>query len=200
MRRKSDAAFFFSLVRNRNLRGFQVGWARGKDKFGAYLNGLRLRIRLSTAVQRIILVRDSDLDPPLAFADAIEQVRAAKDHPYPIPAQPNTMATNGSPHVSVVLLPDSTESGTLETLLVRSIQRRSPQLFQCMTDYAQCSSAHHWDVGKLSKMQLHSMIAASCPQNPGCSLTTIWAEKDNPIFLDDDCFNPICNYLNQFAI
>jgi hypothetical protein len=49
-------------------------------------------------------------------------------------------------------------------------------------------------------MQLHSLIAASCPKNPGCSLTTIWAEEGNPISLADETFNPIRDYLRQFAV
>ena len=115
--RKSDAAFFFRLVRERNLNGFQVGWAGGKTGFGSYLNGLRPRTSIN--LQRLILVRDSDDDPSDAFKRMVEQIKAAKDHPYPIPTEPKTVATGGTPHVSVLLLPDSDEMGTLETLLVR---------------------------------------------------------------------------------
>src|SRR5437867_1639627 len=84
---KSDAAFFFRLVRERKLNGFQVGWANGKTTFGSYLNGLRART--SPKLLRLILVRDCDEDPIDAFNKMIEQIQAAKNHPYPIPTKAN---------------------------------------------------------------------------------------------------------------
>jgi hypothetical protein len=195
---KSDAAFFFRLTRERGLNGFQFGWAGGKTEFGSYLNGLRTRIK--TGFERVIIVRDCDENPQGAFDDVVAQIRTAQDHPYPIPVAPKIIATERTPHIAVLLLPDSNQNGTLETILVESIRDRRPDLFQCMLTYAQCTGTVNWDIGKYSKMQLHSLIAASCPKNPGCSLTIIWADRDNPIALDHPCFNPLCDYLGQFSI
>ena len=194
---RSDAAFFFRLTRERKLNGFQVGWVGGKTQFGSYLNGLRTRIK--PGFQRVIIVRDCDENPQEAFDDIVAQIKIAKNHPYPIPVAPKTVATTGTPHISVLLLPDSNQKGTLETLLVLSIRDRHPDLYKCMLAYADCTGTTNWDIGKYSKMQLHSMIAAACPKNPGCSLTIIWADRDNPICLDHECFRPICDYLGQFA-
>lgn len=190
---KSDAAFFFRLVRDRNMNGFQVGWAGGKSNFGSYLNGLPPRT--SPRLRHLILVRDCDNDPGAAFHDLIQQLQATR---YPKPTAPRTTVT-GDPGISILMMPDTDRAGVLETLLVEAIQSKHAQLFQCVESYAQCARTTAWPIDKYSKMQLACMIAASCSKNPGCSLTTIWAEDGNPISLDHQCFDLIYGYLRQFA-
>jgi len=207
----ADVAFVEALLIHRGIRdryhlGFPEGRRTGKYGFGDYLIGLRTKLeRPSSQVQKVLIVTDSDEDHGAAFTIVRDQIRAANaelklDRNYPIPTAVRVTA-NGFPSVGIVTLPFD-EQGCLETVLVAAADDGTHPLHDCFEAYWACTHFDHNRRNVESKQKLTTIIAASNPNNPSCSLVFIWSDDQrrwNPMRPDHPVFQPFSDFLVNFA-
>lgn len=184
----------------RRLAGVQVGWPDeettggfGKDAFEAYLKALRPRQGFRN-LRDLIVVGDNDIDPSKSFPNIQKALSAAG---YPVPEAPWSTAGGQALRVSVVMLPGKDEPGNLDTYLLRAVDKHP--LNPCFAAYWECCRTGELPVTKASKVKLTTIVAASCKENPSCSLVWVWSERGNPIDLDHPSFDSLVEFLGPFA-
>jgi hypothetical protein len=193
---KADVAFFDHLIQGRGLPGFQVLSAEGKDGYE------RVLVALSAApgfdrIAGILVVGDNDLDPPAAFFNIQEQIRAVGT--YPVPNHPGEAVKNqGYPAVVVMMVPWQERVGCLETLLIEAVDDVRHDLKLCVDTYAACAHADAWNEVEQSKMKLQSLISAICRSDPNTPVSFAWSRNEDIIPLDRPCFDQIANFLGGF--
>ena len=198
---KRDASFVLHLAEQRGIRGVQVGFpdpvtstTYGKGGFKDYLINLRVRRGFKDLLHLVIL-RDCDENGEAAFRDVVEQISGAGK--YAIPIAPE-QETPGAPGITVRLVPDSDTKGNLDMLLLTGIDANHP-LNHCFGPYFDCCKLGQVSLGKAAKMRLTTIVAASCRDNPSCSLVWVWKENGNPIRLDSTNFDPLAEFLRRFV-
>jgi hypothetical protein len=201
---KGDAAFFRALTAKHGLDGFQIGYPSeekgmgggfGKDAFAGFLKGLPTRSGYKSTLRTILIATDNDSNPDESFRKVSTRIGEAG---LTVPTRPLEIA-QGTPRVTVLMLPEGGKPGVLETLLLAACDK-SPTVTKCLEEYADCTGAKTWPQGQLDKMRLRSLISASCQQDPECSITWIWKKNYNPISLDNACFDPLLTFLRQILV
>ena len=169
----------------------------GATNFGRMLQALRGdRIGFSR-IKRVVIVADSGSDPQTTFDSICLQISGVGG--YPVPMRPSNVVVpnNDHPGVAIMLLPDDTSAGALETLCVRALDAKHSGVLECVSDFLQCGTitAHRWSPEKLDKSRYHCIVAACNHDDP--SRTVSWAFRSpNPLVdLDDACFNNVVERL-----
>jgi hypothetical protein len=207
----ADVAFLDALLTHRGIRdrchlGFPDGPKKGKDGFGDYLLGLRIKLERSTSrVQKVLIITDSDDDPAAAFESVCEHVNAANaaltiERHYPVPETVRLLSP-GTPSLAVATLPFD-EQGCLETLLVAAADDGSHALHDCFEAYWPCVRFDRNRKSVESKQKLTTIIAASNINNPSCSLGVIWSGEQrrwNPMSINHVAFQFFGDFLVAFA-
>lgn len=81
-----------------------------------------------------------------------------------------------------------------------TLDRSSPSSpYRCFEPCFDCCKLDEVPVGKAAKMRLTTIIAASCQNNPSCSVVWVWKETDNPIRLESKNFDPLADFLRRFV-
>ena len=198
---KRDASFIHHFLANRRLSGFQVGFPDpttsrgfGKDAFEDYLAALRAR-RGFSRLRHLVVIADNDSDPRQAFQGVQRQIRNAG---YPVPKDVGITSGDSPPFTTVLMLPGTGASGNLDTLLLKAALDGTHPLHHCFEPFWQCCKVEELPVGKASKMKLTTVVAASCQNNPSCSLVWVWSEKGNPISLSQACFDFLEDFFRTF--
>jgi hypothetical protein len=129
---KDEVCFFEAMTSDLGIDDVDIRDVKGKSNFGD-----RLSVSIKSPGHEILtsvgLVEDADNDPEGAFRSlcgALENVG------LPIPPAPFQSVTDDSLRVSVMILPNSDESGMLEDLCLASVA--DDPAMDCVDDYMSC--------------------------------------------------------------
>jgi hypothetical protein len=152
-------------------------------------------------VRGIAIVFDSDEEPQKSFEAIIESIRATKLS-YPLPDRPLEIKAGSAsaPSITIALLPWADKIGHLDELLFESLKDSHEDLLQPIADY-QTATQHRigsWKYGKLSKMRLRCMIAASYEKDPSIALSYMLESKGCLIDFFHPCFDQLVAFLEDF--
>ncbi|MCY3978773.1 MAG: hypothetical protein OXG23_11805 [Chloroflexi bacterium] len=145
-----DWTFFDQLAKHLAYRGKFgivecVGWTQIEDE----LKNIISDTDYFRTLKHIAIVRDADRDTNAfssvkrALGNANREVSKRKNeegesqpiHEYPIPSQ-HLLMVEGSPSVSVMILPGIDDQGALENYVIKAI--KSDKLWNCVEDYFNC--------------------------------------------------------------
>jgi len=200
---EQDRAFFRHLIADRSLPPFHIVFPTrphatigGRGAFGQMLSALRL-VRGFDDLTGIVVVSDNDEDPEAAFRATVEQITSA--HGYSAPREPLVVVRNpGSPPLLVMALPWIGRPGTLETLCLEAAYAQHPGIGVCLDRYVDCAGVAAWSLTKRLKMQMRSILTASCRSDPNTSLVYAWSRPEALIPLGHPCFNQVAEFLAGF--
>ncbi len=198
---KRDASFILHLAESRGIDGIQIGFpdlytsnTYGKDGLREFLRNLRVRVGFKD-LRHLVILRDRNGSAEVAFKEVIRQIADAGQYSVPTALEHEA---SGIPPITVRLIPDSDTEGNLDVLLLGAIEADyAPN--RCFDGYRQCCGIGSLAVGKLAKIRLTTIVAASCHKNPSCSLAFVWNEGGNPISLNSKTFDSISDFLRQFS-
>ena len=97
------------------------------------------------------------------------------------------------------MLPDTNVPGNLDTFLLQAALDGQHRLHHCFEDFWRCIEADELPLGSASKVKLTTVVAASCPENPSCSLVWVWSQRGNPIALSHTCFDSLEMFFKRFV-
>lgn len=203
----AERVFSLALLRDAAMRDsrferhFQV--VRHADGNGDFLKRLNGIVNASSfaGVPGIVLVTDADDDPKKAFENVAKQVSAVKlvgGGKLLPPGAPWTLGPSkgDAPPVAILVLPDSSSTGTLESLLLRPLGARWPDEMTGVTKLHTDLNKYATQVGKRAKSEMACMVAVCCEDDPACTILNLWqADKKMASLLADAHFDPIRNFL-----
>ena len=191
-----DEGFLKALGAAHSLPSFNIRKVSSEGNFKATLKGLNLFVERGE-VTRVLLVADNDLDPQSSFQKLQTAIRQCGK--YPVPKEPMKIR-GGSVKTAVLMLPGTGTVGNLETLLLRGVAAKAPELLACTQEFVRCTTgaSDDWPKGQRDKMLLTSVVAASVKSNPGCSLSYLWNKDGCPIDISCDDFKWIADFLRDF--
>lgn len=119
------------------------------------------RIQLVSGYSRVAslaVARDAEADPGAAFASVCSALSRAG---LPQPARPE-QPVGTAPKINVLILPQATAAGSLETLLLQTVAH--DPVMPCVEDYLQCISRHlgspHGTPGQMAKARARVFLAS----------------------------------------
>ena len=168
----SDKEFFKGLLTNRSINGFEVyaPWDMGKKEEGEdaikiLLNLLPLDPNFEK-VKKILIVVDSDNSPTDKFAKFQKIIRdtdafSGRTEKYPVPTNLSAFASAvNCPEVAIMLLPNDTTNGAMETLCLQAALPKLPDIATCIDAFVTCIDADNWSPQKNSKLRLRALISS----------------------------------------
>jgi len=205
---KTDRFFFHAFTRARGIAGLQViEAADGIEKIGerlAAMDGANIE-----DVAHVLIVVDNDSQPKKNF----ELVRTQLENFGKCGAPRERLVAAGKvgwPAITVLTLPWSfyrgamrgaSRHGAIETVIL-GILLRQPDFIGmegCLRRFLSCSPASSWPMQKRSKMQLHSLVAATRRRNPLSDPSDMWQHRPfRPALLDAE-LDPLEAFLVNFA-
>lgn len=171
--------FFKALLSYMGLAEIQVQNFGGKDELPGFLKALKSMSGFINWVISIGVVRDADNNPGDAFQSVCGALRKAA---LAVPIKPEEFEGN-SPKVTVLILPNTEESGMLETLCLQSV--KNDPAMQCVDEYFDCMSKRLTDLpNNMYKAKAQAFLASRT--RPGLLLgqaanAGYWP-WDNPVF------------------
>lgn len=126
--------FFQALIRHLTLSEIQVQDFRGVNELRDFLSGFTIRSDFGS-VTSIGIVRDAEGSAQSAFQSVQGSLRNAN---LPVPTKAGERES-GNPSVSVLILPDESSPGMLETLLCRTFE--GSEVDRCIDDFFACAAA-----------------------------------------------------------
>jgi hypothetical protein len=167
----------------------------GSANFGTMLLALTGAGHAFTRIKGVLIVADSHDKPETTFAEI-------KARGFPEPQQPLQVAqcTAVYPAVAVMLIPDETTPGGLETLLARDLVERNKWIVPCVDAFLKCDQikAHTWPPEKAGKARYHSIVAALNYDDP--SRAASWAFRDPPVVsIGAKCFDSVEKRIKDFC-
>lgn len=202
----ADKNFFRKLVQKRDqLPKFDIPFPfenlGGKDAFAKMLRAIRGDRHGFARVRGVLIVADSADDPVVSFQTICDQIRQAGGYGVPTAPLEAAPGTLGHPPVAIMLLPDETTPGGLETLCIQEIAPKSPWIIPCVDQFLRCEQiqAHAWPPEKLDKARYHSMVAALNRDDPGRALSYAFKDPQPLIAVEAACFNDVELRLRNFS-
>lgn len=190
----NDEVFLDKLLSNRGITGFTIGHAKGKDDWQAHFGGVAGSSDRGQ-LRGLIVVGDNNDNPSQRFRAICD---ALTHEGFPAPPAPNAIV-DGPPVVSVVMLPEGTHQGCLETVLVDAVLDAHPELKVCLNNLQDCvPKTKAWNESTQSKMRLHTAIAVCCHEDPSAALQYVWKKSGNPIPIENARFNPLADFFRSF--
>lgn len=207
-----DVEFFYHLAREHNLPdflatscGFVAGSPRGRDGITYLtpaLNALPALPTFSSMLKKILIVADNDGNPAGALQAVQNQINATADiqpgRRYLAPAAPQ-VAAGVNPEVTILMLPDTGQTGALDTLCLMAAANKRPAVANCVDNFANCIAPVGWTPPREDKMRLRALLSASCP-DPYIAPAWVWRDGTDLVPLDDAIFNPIVAFLRNYLI
>ncbi len=131
---KDGRNWFLALVRHMGVEeGVQVQNYRSVSELRSFLQ-MFARAPGFVNVTAVGIVRDAEEKPA---SDALARVRGALEYAgLPAPSVPDTIA-DGPPRVSVLILPDGTNPGMLESLLSETV--KGTPVADCIDEFLKCA-------------------------------------------------------------
>jgi len=202
---ETDKRFLDRLISQRGLPNeFQIKYPdrkgnklAGRSKFGPWLGVAYESLDFEANVRAVLIVSDNDSDPAKAFEEVQESLKNSDGFPIP-PSERVVERKDGYPPVAILMVPHAAPGG-IETLCVAAAYSKWPHLQNPVEQFAAATPAAYWSPGKLSKMKLQSIIAASCVPRPDAGFSGHWWEKNEyHLPLDHAEFDDIATFLAGF--
>jgi hypothetical protein len=176
----SDAfGFFKALLRHLDLlTEVEIRNFGGVDNLAKYL-GTLVATSGFTSVTSLGIVRDAEANAAFAFQSVCGSLRQANLN---VPQQPMATA-EGSPQVSVFILPDCVNSGMLETLCLQAVN--NDPAMPCVGGYFACLERQGIvPPDNKPKAQLHTFLASRPKPDLllGQAAHAGYLQLDNPAF------------------
>lgn len=205
---KTDRFFFQSFIRARGIAGIQVLEAcDGITKLGDRL--LAMDAANIQDVNHVLIIVDNDAQPKENFEMARTQLNDFGKCGVPnerlVPR-----AKPGWPSITILTLPwtfyrgrmrGASRHGAIETLIL-GLMLRHPDfapVLPCLRRYLNCSPARNWQTQKRSKMQVHSLLAATHRKNPSADPSDMWQRRPFRPMLMDAELDPLADFLADFV-
>lgn len=205
---KADVNFFKKLIEKRSgLPKFDIlptptDQRGGVDAFEHWLKAIRGDRHGFSKLKGVLLVADSASDPTSTYNYVCGQIKNATG--YAIPTKPDevTPCVADYPQVSVMLIPNESTAGGLESLCVSEITNREPWISTCVNNFLSCGNiqALKWSPEKLDKARYHSMIAALNKDDPSRALSYAFNDPNPVISVENPCFDDVYNKLKNFCL
>ena len=144
--------FFEALIEHLGLSDVQVQNFGGVDELRRYLAGF-VNVRGFDGVRRLGIVRDADASATSAFESVQSSLGNAG---LAVPGSPMQEAI-GTPTVRVLVLPDGSSDGMLETLLCRTFAATPMDL--CIDDMLGCIRIAGVETKRPEKARAHLWLA-----------------------------------------
>jgi hypothetical protein len=129
---RSAEAFFNALLSNRAISDIQVQNFGGNNELPGFLRALRLGPGFVRQVVSLGIIRDAETNAEAAFQSVCGALQWAH---LAVPEQ--VMSPVGmSPRVSVLILPDATTPGMLETVCLQAVA--DDPVMECLNQYFSC--------------------------------------------------------------
>jgi hypothetical protein len=172
-----DAAFFTELIKAHDLSDFGIFCERdgtfGATAFEAALRSIETGSKY-VDTELVVIVADCDESPQAEFAKVVGQIKNSGS--YPIPKRPREIAVEPEKKsVSVLMLPWDNEVGSIETVCYSLASKERPDVAQCVNAFVKCVAATDWSPQHRAKLQLRSILGASCPKDPNTPLRHAWS-------------------------
>lgn len=148
--------FFGAMLRHMNMDGVQIHNFGGVDELRDYVANLADSDEFSQTVKSLGIVRDAEISAESAFQSVQSALRNAN---MIVPNAPGVKA-DGSPSVSVFILPDNQSGGMLETLLCRTFE--NTPMNGCIDDFLDCAGDETGErLRRPEKSRAHAYIATT---------------------------------------
>jgi hypothetical protein len=129
---RSAEIFFGALLNQLALNDVQTQNFGGNDELPGFLKALRQGPGFLEQVISVGIIRDAETDARAAFQSVCSALRGAG---LAVPTQA-MMPIGQRPQVGILILPDATTPGMLETLCLRSVADNP--VIECIEQYFQC--------------------------------------------------------------
>ena len=184
-----EEMFFNSLLRHLHLTGIQPVDGGGKDQMKQRLSLITKDSEFPTVI-RIAVIRDADNDGSAAFDSVVSCLRSNR---LPIPTQQfESVGTN--PRIQVVILPSINETGSLETLCLKSIIGK-PE-YSCVVSYFDCLASNGIVIDRLTDKNRVQVYLAHHEKD---FLHTGLAAKEKVWNFNHNAFKILSDFLTEFA-
>ncbi|MBF0550069.1 MAG: hypothetical protein HQK60_06000 [Deltaproteobacteria bacterium] len=157
---KDDGKFFAKAFELYGIQQVQIMEFAGIDKLRGLIMDLPMMDGFES-LETLVVVRDADLDPKVAFESVINSLKAAK---LPQPSQPFSFVP-GPPRVGVMILPGYDPGGDPPTLrtgaledLCLEIAKVNPVL-ECADDFLKCVRDRYQSPKHENKSRLHAYLS-----------------------------------------
>ena len=205
---KADQAFFRKIMDKRPespkfSMPFNPDHFHGNGAYKEMLQALQGSMLDFLSLKGILIVADSTDDPTNIFNNICKQIGEAGG--YGIPGKPLEIArppnSNGYPALAVMFLPDETNPGALETLLVQEMIGREPWIDGCVNNFFRCGKidVQNWSSEKRDKARYHCMVAALNEDDPSKAASYAFKEPTPVIDVTAACFDSVVQRLRDFS-
>jgi hypothetical protein len=195
---KADQNFLRALLENRG--GFPPFFMfepseehSGVTSFSRQLQALRGDPIGFSRVRRIVIVADSGNDPARTFDSIRSQVAAAGNYPVPATLSAVEHPASSALGVAIMLLPEDSGPGGLETLCVEALSARHPGTLNCVEQFLRCNpiTAYTWTPEKLDKSRYHCIVAACNQDDPSRSVSSAFMSSRPVVDVGHSCFDQV---------
>lgn len=149
-----EVLFFNAFLKHLNLSDIQVEQYGGKYNLASYLKTLRLRSGYANLVS-LGITRDADDSVQSAFQSICSSLKGASLF---VPNQPEGIVGE-SPKISIMILPDNSNSGMLENLCLASVE--TDPVIQCVDNYFECvNNSTGKQPNNMAKAKVHAWLSS----------------------------------------
>ena len=201
----SDRAFFRALMKDRNIQGYQtihpvdLGAKRGGHSYWKFSLNQLIGATGFEILKGLIIATDNDNDMTTEFnkvQNALQDVSAFQSC---VPSKPYEIKRSDSLKLSIMVMPEGGELGSLETLLLSVAEKNAPpEIKACIDKYHQCSGYLEFSPSQKAKACLRSYVACRLKKKPEISLVDLWEKDPNIVPVSDSTFDNIANHLKLF--
>ena len=134
---KDEENFFKALFEKKNIKAIQIIKCGGKDQFKDKIKAITKLPNFDEA-ESLAVMQDADRSADAAFESVCSIL---KKNGLPFPKKPETFspgpAKAGFPKAGVFIVPGGGKSGSLETLLLSTVEPKS--LLECVDSFMDCA-------------------------------------------------------------
>ena len=178
--------FFEAVVDHLGLEGVQIQNFGGVDELRPFVSDIAKSEEFADVVESLGIVRDAEVSAQSAFQSVQSSLRNAE---LPVPNGPREIA-GSSPSVSVLILPDESSPGMLETLLCKTFE--DTPINDCIESFFECvRTATNEEIKRPEKSHAHVYLATQ--HDPHVSVGV--AAKNGYWDLDHPAFNDVRQFL-----
>jgi|SRR5579863_3493355 len=174
----------------------------GRDAFGEMIQAI---IGTGVAFERlkgILIVADSHNNPASTLTLIQRQIRRyAPEFPVPEQLLTPSILKEGYPRSAIMLLPDETNPGPLESLFARELEAKTPWVTECVDAFLQCAriQAHAWPPEKHAKARYHSIVAAVHKADPSRSVSAAFTNRPAVMDIGSTTFDSVETRIRDFC-
>ena len=173
----NDARFFDAFLSALDITDVQIAQVGGKPKFRPFLNHTLRSSRNFSRLRRLGIVRDADDNPDAALQSLCDALDAAR---LPRPSTHERNFPVGDLKVSIAILPDSSSTGNLEDLCLRSLSG-NPEVM-CIDSYVDCITQNTMEIASkdLAVAKVNTYLAVGPIPDYACNTSPDSIQRSNP--------------------